>query len=831
MASEHPAPRKRAGLWGLILIAAICLPLIGVMIQNVVRDLGVLRSASSDSLLWTLSQSEIEFLEFQRAVELRATETPPDLEELRKEFDIFYGRISIVENSAGYAPLRDNPSFAGAVSEVRGFLDRAVPLVDGPDAALAAAVRDWPDEIAPLRDATRQMSTVGVSHFASISNAFRDSIGQTLLRVALLTTALMAAMVVAMVYLRRVTRQTEVRGQQLGSANARLNTILDTTLDGIVVADSDGHILQFNAAAEAMFKRTAAEVGGRRLGTLLVMPEDAGGSLQGLVGKGRIRMDGVRPDASTFPIEIALATAEANGDDILIGSLRDISLSLAAERELLAAHDRAIAMEKTKSDFLAVMTHEIRTPLNGILGNLGLLEGSQLDADQARYLRNMRISGDILMQHVDAVMDISRLESQKAPRMTVPVHLGRLVQDVVDGQSGAALARSNRLAWSWVGAPVDWVRADAGRIQQILLNLVGNAIKFTRDGRIDIEVEAQRRPGDARLFDIELRVIDTGIGIASDARDTVFEDFETTDTSYGRMAGGTGLGLGIARRLAHFMGGEIGVESTLGEGSVFWVSLPLPGSDAPEVLTRVEAAAAATRPMHILIVEDNEINLELVQDMLRVLGHSTTAAVHGRAALELAAARRFDLILMDISMPVMDGFEATQRIRATPGPCADVPIVALSANVLAYNQTNFAQAGMSGFLGKPFSKAELMAVLAEHAPDPAPPDLSGLPPAMPTGPDEAVVARLQDSFAREVDALIDWLETGPEDRDEIGARCHRIAGTAAVFDAISLRDALIRVEEVALFGGDMHLDRHTRALRQVWRAILAETEAGRVLAS
>lgn len=276
----------------------------------------------------------------------------------------------------------------------------------------------------------------------------------------------------------------------------------------------------------------------------------------------------------------------------------------------------------------------------------------------------------------------------------------------------------------------------------------------------------------------------------------MFDDFTTLDTSYRRKTGGTGLGLGIARRLTESLGGEIGAESTLGEGSVFWLRLPLTRTAAPAQPIRQTEDAAEARPLDILVVEDNDINQDLALDQLRALGHRAVAASDGRAGVAMAEAQAFDAILMDISMPVMDGLEAARHIRASNGPCANAPIIALSANVLARNQERFKAAGMNDFLGKPFTRAALQATLerAMSRPAPAPRADDGPGTRMPS---DAVVARLRATLSKEVADLIDWLSEADIDTPEIGERCHRIAGTAAAFEETGLRDALVAIEEAA----------------------------------
>ncbi|MEN9059694.1 ATP-binding protein [Ponticoccus litoralis] len=294
--------------------------------------------------------------------------------------------------------------------------------------------------------------------------------------------------------------------------------------------------------------------------------------------------------------------------------------------------------------------------------------------------------------------------------------------------ASAAMAGGNRIGWEWSGAALTWVRVDASRLRQVLVNLVGNAIKFTRDGRIQIEAETLP-PEDGTRPMVEIRVIDTGIGIAEEELGKVFDDFHTIGGAEASTVGGTGLGLGIARRFMQALGGEIGVESTPGEGSAFWVRFPVTPAEAPAPDTdRPEAPPPDTAPCRILLVEDNEINLDLARHMLRGLGHSVTEARDGRAAVALAGAEPFDMILMDVRMPVLNGLDATRAIRAGAGPNATTPIIAVSANVLPEARDRFVAAGMTGFLAKPLSPDSLARVIARYAPQ-APPPASAAPSA------------------------------------------------------------------------------------------------------
>ena len=810
--------RRGQGL--LLLIGLLCVLSITFLVTEIIRDLRFLNSAQSDNVHWVLSQAEVEFLEFRNAVETaKLDDTPEALENVVIEFDVFYSRIVTLNSGALYAELRQIEAFGQPITDILSRLDALIPLIDGRRAALRTALTDLGTEAETIRPMLRTATTTGLQFFVERSDLSRENFASTLLRLALIAAALVLALIVLLAYTRRVGKQTEARGLELADAYARLNTILETSLDAVVVADLEGRILNFNSAAERIFDHRAEDVIGRNIAEVIVpdhlrSAHDAGMDRmrktgeQRVVGHGRVRLEAKRRNGEVFPVELALEKARADDDEMVVAFLRDISHRVAAETELLEARDKALAGEKAKADFLAMMTHEIRTPLNGLLGNLSLLEKTPLSPAQDRYVRNMDISGGVLMHHVDAVLDVARFESGAVASREEVVHLGRLIQDIVDSQAIAAEAQSNTIQWGWVGPAATWVRIDASRLRQVLLNLVGNAIKFTQQGRIVIEAEQTDDSPDARL---ELRVIDTGIGISEVDQNRVFDDFQTINHTENSASSGTGLGLGIARRFVEAMDGEIGLESSPGEGSVFWVRLPLTHADGPDKTDEDEPPRDTVMERDVLLVEDNEINLKLAAETLTALGHRVTEARTGQEAITMAAERRFDLILMDIRMPVMDGLEATRAIREGGGASHDAPIVALSANVLPEAKNRFTAAGMSGFLPKPLDEDELQRVIAQFTSQLAP-AASGKDPQ-----EASPLDALQQRYVAETEQLFAWLETAPQDTPKIAEEAHKVAGSAAAFGHPQLRDALVAVEMAAEQRDHDTLGNAIRMARATWQ--------------
>ncbi len=630
-----------------------------------------------------------------------------------------------------------------------------------------------------------------------------------------------------------VTERVKAR-EALQLSEARLYAVVNTAVDGIITINTAGIIQTVNPAAARIFGYAPEEMVGRPVTMLQIEPYRsehdtylarylATGEPH-ILGRGGREVPGRRKDGEIIPLELSVSEVRVGEQWFFTGMLKDISERKRLEVELLTAKEQAEAANQAKSEFLARMSHEIRTPMNAVLGLTHLALKTRLDAQQQDYLSKVQTSARLLLGIINDILDFSKIEAGRLDLETMDFDLDEVLDGltVVVGQA----AQGKGLALS-VAADPDVPRllaGDALRLTQVLVNLLNNAVKFTEQGEVTLRVSR----GDDAGHGIPLRFVirDTGMGMDQAAQRRLFQSFSQADESITRRFGGTGLGLAISKRLVELMGGDITVVSAPGAGSTFTVRLSLaPASGRPREAGGAAPspeAMAAIRGAEVLVAEDNAINRQVARELLASAGMRVSEAENGLAAVQAVEKRNFDLVFMDVHMPVMDGLEATRRIRQSPRG-VKLPIVAMTASVMTGDRHRSLEAGMDDHLAKPFTPGALARMLVkwikpgERAPLPdAAPAAQPAAPPLPaaSGLDTArglasagnkpdLYRSLLDQFAREFGDAANRLEAAfaAADADKARFLAHSLRGVAGNLGATEVAQAAADMEQ-ALKAGD-----------------------------
>lgn len=632
-------------------------------------------------------------------------------------------------------------------------------------------------------------------------------------------------------FIRDISDRKKAEAQEK-YALAQFEDAVQSALDAIIIIDNDDNIVSFNPAAEEIFGYTHQEIIGKKMAEYIIPKKYRSAHLAGMAhfqktGEGpvlgnRIEIEGLRKSGEEFELELAIRNIDSPLGGIFIGYARDITARKAAEQELLEAKEHAEIANKSKASFLAMMSHEIRTPLNGVLGILELLQESQLSSEQREQLMVANRSGVSLMTIINDVLDFSKLDAGKVIINTSNFQVEGLVESVTMLAKASAYKKQIELSCHIAKNVPAVLLGDADRISQVLLNLASNAVKFTKTGTVDVHVQ---NIGSEHTPNIRFCVKDTGKGIPKENHDQLFTEFATLDAEYSTTFGGTGLGLAISKALVEAMDGTMSFESEEGIGSEFWFDLPLNIGEIKDikVISNIEDAGLIQNDisLNILVAEDNETNQIILSKMLERWDCTVHFAQNGFEAVDAVKNNDFDMVFMDISMPKMDGLEATQKIRELASERSNVKIIALTAYAQEEDKARVLESGMDGFLSKPVRKSDLLDELnkvadlkqntpekIEHKtqkPEDVLFDMETLD-AVFDGFDDETRTDLYRVFDKDLARHQDSIETAIQTQDWtlLETASHGLKGVAGVFGAIQLHALAAKINTHCIAGDILH---------------------------
>ncbi len=557
--------------------------------------------------------------------------------------------------------------------------------------------------------------------------------GPVLLIISIVLVAGLLIIGVILYWNRQLSRKVAERTAQYANSEERLRQIFENSPDAVFVIERSGQITTVNARACELLKMKKSALLSKKIHDLVPKEyrDEVESNIQLWFGGKLKQCEGISmtADGEITPTEMTGTLQRIDGKEVLQLHVRDNTVRKEAEEKLRDAmnmseearkmaeqsKEMAETASQAKSEFLANMSHEIRTPLNGMVGMAQLLVDTPLTDEQHNCVETIQQSTNGLLRIINHVLDISKIEAGQMDIRKSPVDLRKLCEKINDMFQPQAEQAGLTFKYECLYSVPPYVVGDEGLLEQVLTNLISNALKFTHKGSVSLNVECL--PYGEKASEIFFQVIDTGIGMSKEQQETIFEKFTQADSSAKRMYGGTGLGLAISRQLIELMGGKIGVFSALGKGSTFFFNLNMPESTPPkeEQETEGEMPKTQIRPdVKVLLVEDNRVNQKVAIAILKRAGCEVVAVNNGQDAVQQIRKAKYDLILMDCQMPVMDGFEATAKIRSMSKPICDIPIIAITAHAMNDDKQKCIEGGMTDYIPKPVSRQALIDIINKY---------------------------------------------------------------------------------------------------------------------
>jgi PAS domain S-box-containing protein len=717
------------------------------------------------------------------------------------KFDIYFSRVQTVLSHT--ATVKDfvveREEFDARLEIIRNNLSSVTPLVDALRPGDLAGLAQMNALMAEVMPDIRYVVVTAVQTWqrrAQMLRLQREAVLEQFLTAGALALALILGLLAVSAHLYR---QSALRTTMVERLDSNLRASFEAALDGVIVTDAEGRILLFNSAAEALFNQRRAFVIGRSI-SILLPPRagqrqaiDARQLIQQIERRRRRRVRLHGRDGQMLPISVSsVGDTGSSGQPIHIGFVRDISSVVMMERQRRQAARRVERDAAEKVRFLAATSHELRTPMQGVLGAIDLVLRQQSDPAIQSLLHIAQESAVAALDQIDHVLEITALDDVAQPeRADEPFSAATIAADLIAAAVRNGPQDGLDIRLDLVGDVPSEVIGKPRAFRQTLRNLISNAVKFGAGKPITLRLSSLSPAA------LRVEVEDAGIGVDPKDQSRIFDDFEALDRDYTRLSGGIGIGLGIVRRAVLSMRGTVGVISRLGQGSIFWFEIPV-----RPALPHAQAAGQPA-PMQVLVVDDQSINLLLMQKMIDALGHRADQANSGQVAIRMARAERYDLILMDISMPEMDGIEATRHIRAE-GASRQSPIVGFTANLQPADHARALAAGMREILYKPARPTDVERVLYNVPSAPPAEDVAGLNEGICDAVDLLAnslgvnrLAKLVDDVDSSFHALFDYA-SAEADLAELASQAHKCAGAAAILGALPLHAACCALETAAL---------------------------------
>ena len=799
------------GYRSLILVGLSLLALLlGLMINKLFseyRDLSIVKDTIFTER--DLYQLDAQFADLDITLLEHTTNENLSKDELRNKIDIVLNKLLFLENTDSNMILGFNEEVKILMDPINQFVRKTVSIIDNVDEISF-------DNILILRDMVKRVRPkVSKNAFLVYRLAvIRSQEQQINFSKQLIWTSGSAVFFLIMLaglllLLDQMLRSSIRRADELTASSRQLALTVAGSMDAIIIADGFSKIIEYNTSAQDVFGWSREEIIGKTMEEIFfrrgLRNAYKNAMIQSKELENTSNIDGVRDQLTAwrkngeeFEVELNMTYVERNDDNIFMAYIRDISDQKEAEKILIEARDRAERTDKAKSQFLAVMSHEMRTPLAGIIGVMDLLKTTKLSKKQDHYVQIATSSGEVMLEHINEALDITRIEGGAFELSAQEFNLPDLARSLVEVLKPLANEKELNLELQIDDNIKTYFLGDSHRIRQILTNLLGNSIKFTDEGSIQFVISCSHEADVSRL---KFTITDTGLGIAPENHEKIFEDFVAISSGDERQSRGDGLGLSISRKIARQMGGDIIVESNINEGATFILNLPLKQVAKTDVVEpkALDIPIENFKKINVLVVEDSTTNREVLCDMLEGMGHNVSSATNGLETLDLAKKQIFDIIFMDINMPIIGGIEATHKIRSGGGLNSKTYIAGLTAHGSDEFGVEAKEAGMDCYITKPIRLAALRKIISDVISNSSFETIGELSP---------VLMELFETLGREKALGVGWVffeeleqfikqcdqDFFRKDNNALAEAVHKLKGASAMFGQDLLEKQLAQLE-------------------------------------